>query len=217
MTGCTATMCCGVRPSISFAWAPTATIRPVFWFTATMEGSLMTMPRPFTYTSVLAVPRSMPISFEKRPSILSLYLRSLSMKLIGYSGEVLDKLAVRDKFSASVFARDDLNAALRHRFFGNNETLRDTEKIGVGKFFPRAGVAVVIEDLDIVLFQKFVEAVGFSFYVSVAARYRNEMHRKGRHFERPHNSRFVGEHFDDFCHKAPRANAIGTHDNGLFL
>jgi len=32
---------------------------------ATTDGSLMIMPRPLTYTRVLVVPRSMPISREK--------------------------------------------------------------------------------------------------------------------------------------------------------
>src|SRR6266508_5114624 len=35
---------------------------------ATIEGSFMTMPSPRTYTRVLAVPRSMARSLEKRPA-----------------------------------------------------------------------------------------------------------------------------------------------------
>jgi hypothetical protein len=35
---------------------------------ATHEGSLMTIPFPFTLTSVLAVPRSIPISSENKPN-----------------------------------------------------------------------------------------------------------------------------------------------------
>ena len=55
----------GVRPIIRFASAPTARGRPSLMSTATTEGSLSTMPRPRTYTSVLAVPRSTAMS---RPS-----------------------------------------------------------------------------------------------------------------------------------------------------
>ena len=59
-----------VRPSISFASAPTARTRSTpcasFW-TATTEGSLRTMPRPRWYTTVLAVPRSIARSLENIP------------------------------------------------------------------------------------------------------------------------------------------------------
>src|SRR5881296_589444 len=58
----------GVRPSISFASLPTASTFPVFWLIATMEGSLTTIPFPFAKTIVLAVPRSIARSFEKRLS-----------------------------------------------------------------------------------------------------------------------------------------------------
>src|SRR3989304_3969873 len=51
----------GVRPSISRASWPTATMLLSRWATATTDGSLMTMPRPFTYTRQFAVPRSTPI------------------------------------------------------------------------------------------------------------------------------------------------------------
>ena len=50
----------GVRPIISRASSPTATIR-LSSETATTLGSVMTMPLPLTYTRTLAVPRSMPI------------------------------------------------------------------------------------------------------------------------------------------------------------
>src|SRR5689334_9007204 len=64
--GLMATMLPGVRPSISFASLPTASTSPVFLLIATIEGSLTTMPLPFAYTSVFAVPRSMARSEEKR-------------------------------------------------------------------------------------------------------------------------------------------------------
>src|SRR3954470_13468694 len=59
-----ATMFPGVRPSISFASLPTASTSPVVLLIATMEGSFTTMPLPFAYTSVLAVPRSIAKSLE---------------------------------------------------------------------------------------------------------------------------------------------------------
>ena len=53
----------GVRPSIRLASRPIPLILPVAFSMATTEGSLSTMPSPFTYTRVLAVPRSTAISF----------------------------------------------------------------------------------------------------------------------------------------------------------
>ena len=61
-------MFAGVRPTIRLASAPMASTRFDFASIATTEGSLMTMPRSRTWTSVFAVPRSMPMSREKRPS-----------------------------------------------------------------------------------------------------------------------------------------------------
>ena len=66
LRGRTAVMEPGVLPIISLASVPTATTLGglYFWSTATTEGSLMTMPLPFTKTRVLAVPKSIPISSE---------------------------------------------------------------------------------------------------------------------------------------------------------
>src|ERR1017187_9969471 len=64
--GLMATMLPGVRPSISFASLPTASTSPLFLLMATMDGSLTTMPLFLANTSVLAVPRSMARSDEKR-------------------------------------------------------------------------------------------------------------------------------------------------------
>ena len=63
-----ATMSAGVRPSIRRASVPTASTCPVRLLTATTDGSLTTMPRPRTWTSVLAVPRSMPTSADQIPN-----------------------------------------------------------------------------------------------------------------------------------------------------
>src|ERR1700722_1398874 len=56
----------GVRPIIRLASAPTARGRPSLMSTATTDGSLSTMPRPRTYTNVLAVPRSTAMSRPRR-------------------------------------------------------------------------------------------------------------------------------------------------------
>src|SRR4029450_954849 len=70
-----ATMLPGVRPSISLAAFATASTRFVILLIATMDGSLTTMPLPFAYTSVLAVPRSIARSFE---SGLNSFLRLIT-------------------------------------------------------------------------------------------------------------------------------------------
>src|SRR5581483_1494057 len=59
-----ATMLPGLRPSISLASLPTASISPVFLLMATIEGSSTTMPLPRAKTKVLAVPKSMARSLE---------------------------------------------------------------------------------------------------------------------------------------------------------
>src|SRR5580704_17197221 len=64
--GLMATTFPGVRPSISFASRPTATTSPLFLLIATIEGSLTTIPLPFEYTSVFAVPRSIARSEENK-------------------------------------------------------------------------------------------------------------------------------------------------------
>src|SRR5580765_836709 len=64
--GLIAVMLPGVRPSISLASMPTASMRPLTLFRATMDGSLTTMPRPRAKTQVFAVPRSIARSWEKR-------------------------------------------------------------------------------------------------------------------------------------------------------
>ena len=70
-SGRTAMMLAGVRPTIRLASAPMASTRLVLASMATTDGSLMTIPRSRTWTSVLAVPRSIPMSREKRPRIRS--------------------------------------------------------------------------------------------------------------------------------------------------
>ena len=57
----------GVRPSIRLASIPTAWTSPLRESTATTLGSDSTMPRPRTYTRVLAVPRSTAISRPPKP------------------------------------------------------------------------------------------------------------------------------------------------------
>src|SRR5262249_54261942 len=62
--GLIATMLPGVRPSISLASLPTASILPLTLLIATIDGSLTTIPFPRAYTQVLAVPRSIARSLE---------------------------------------------------------------------------------------------------------------------------------------------------------
>ena len=57
----------GVRPSMRFASTPTACTSPERVSMATTEGSERTMPRPRTYTSVFAVPRSTAMSRLPKP------------------------------------------------------------------------------------------------------------------------------------------------------
>ena len=57
----------GVRPSIRLASMPTACTSAVRESMATTDGSESTIPRPRTYTSVLAVPRSTAMSRPPMP------------------------------------------------------------------------------------------------------------------------------------------------------
>ena len=66
-SGLTAFILSGVLPSISFASYPVARISLVFISNATTEGSFKIIPFPFRVTSILAVPKSIPISFEPNP------------------------------------------------------------------------------------------------------------------------------------------------------
>lgn len=52
----------GVLPSILLASCPTAKTSPVKLSTATTDGSLSTIPLPFTNARTVAVPKSIPIS-----------------------------------------------------------------------------------------------------------------------------------------------------------
>ena len=63
-SGRTATMLPGVRPMTSLASIPTYRTVSLRVSTATTDGSRMMIPLPFMKIRVLAVPRSIPISFE---------------------------------------------------------------------------------------------------------------------------------------------------------
>jgi hypothetical protein len=69
-----------------FASAPIARTFLVFASIATTLGSLMTMPRSRTWTSVFAVPRSIPISRENRPRKESRMLRAWLLTRVGPPG-----------------------------------------------------------------------------------------------------------------------------------
>src|SRR5688500_3936474 len=62
--GLIATMLPGVRPSMSFASFPTASILPLTLLIATIDGSLTTVPFPRASTQVLEVPRSIARQLE---------------------------------------------------------------------------------------------------------------------------------------------------------
>ena len=66
--GRTAWMWLGVRPIMRLASDPTASTAPLRVLIATTEGSFRTTPRPRTYTSVFAVPRSTAMSRPRNPS-----------------------------------------------------------------------------------------------------------------------------------------------------
>ncbi len=72
LSGRIATMLPGVRPIIFLASEPTARMPPVLVFTATTEGSFRTIPLPLTYTSVLAVPRSIAMSRPMNDRLLAM-------------------------------------------------------------------------------------------------------------------------------------------------
>ena len=69
----------GVRPIMRRASPPTAMMEWVRSSSATTEGSCSTMPLPLTYTRMLAVPRSMPMSLEKKAKLKSPYLRRFAL------------------------------------------------------------------------------------------------------------------------------------------
>ncbi len=75
LSGRTATMLPGVRPIIFLASAPTARMPPVLVLMATTDGSLRTIPRPLTYTSVLAVPRSTAMSRPMNDMLFAMRIR----------------------------------------------------------------------------------------------------------------------------------------------
>ncbi len=71
LSGRMATISPGVLPSIRLASSPTAKTMLVPALTATTDGSRRTIPWSFTMTSVLAVPRSIPMSLaNQRPKSL---------------------------------------------------------------------------------------------------------------------------------------------------
>src|ERR1700691_3545269 len=81
--GLIATMLPGVRPSISLASLPTASTSPVFLLSATMDGSLTTMPLPLANTKVFAVPKSMARSDENRLNRERRFIKDVRYELEG--------------------------------------------------------------------------------------------------------------------------------------
>ena len=87
LRGRMASMEAGVLPIISFATLPTARPSRRTWlvpaFTATTDGSLITMPLPLTQTRVFAVPRSIPRSVENFPTTELIQLCAIRKSNIG--------------------------------------------------------------------------------------------------------------------------------------
>jgi hypothetical protein len=73
-------MLAGVRPSMSWASWPTASMLPFEVLNATIDGSLRTMPRPWAKTQVLAVPRSIARSVENMEAKLMVYARQRTIR-----------------------------------------------------------------------------------------------------------------------------------------
>ena len=74
-----ATMLPGVRPIMPLASEPTAKTAPVSFRIATTDGSRSTIPFPFKCTKVLAVPKSIPMSWEKPPNKFHFMLKIYSL------------------------------------------------------------------------------------------------------------------------------------------
>src|SRR3954469_20053014 len=75
-----ATMLPGVRPIMRLASVPTARMPLLLVLIATTEGSLSTIPRPRTYTSVLAVPRSTAMSRPRNVIALLIWNEHLPVR-----------------------------------------------------------------------------------------------------------------------------------------
>src|ERR1700761_5626430 len=86
----------GVRPIMRLASAPTATICPLLGLSATTDGSFSTMPRPRTYTSVFAVPRSTAMSRPRNVSALLIGNGNLPIRALSGTAE---KMGYRADFS----------------------------------------------------------------------------------------------------------------------
>src|SRR6202171_831619 len=106
LRGRMATISAGVRPSIFRASVPTERTTLLGFDIATTEGSLRTMPWPRTCTSVLAVPRSIPMSEDQSPRTESITLIS------GSRGGRRRRVNCGDSFSSGVEVSREAGPAL---------------------------------------------------------------------------------------------------------
>src|SRR3989344_9703159 len=83
--------------------------------------------------------------------------------------ESLDYLAVGHKCRIPVRPLAHLQTTLREHLFGNDKPNRNADELCIGELLSRADVAFVVENIDIVLAQKLVRAVGFRRDVLIAA------------------------------------------------
>src|SRR4051812_11934982 len=123
---------------MTFASFPTATTWPVFSFRVTTDGSLMTMPRPRTYTSVFAVPKSMPMSLEKSELREK---RFLAMMLLRSCREH-EELLARDEPGIAGAAVRGFYLARLERALTDDDAGGDADKVGVRELFACARIAV---------------------------------------------------------------------------
>src|SRR3989344_1982666 len=203
-SGLTATKCPGVLPSICLARVPTATTWPVFWLTATTDGSVTTMPLPRKYTSVLAVPRSTPISLDM--SGRNLFLSCLIIYQRGY------ELGESPMRRGAALTQNAFKLAFGKRFLRDNHAQRYADKVAVRKLFPRARVAVVPQHFDARSVQFAVQLLGLFLHFGVIAEL-YQMHGKRRDFVRPNQTLIIRQRLDHRTHQPRGADAVAAHNH----
>src|SRR3990167_9520008 len=200
--GFTATRCAGVRPSMSRAAVPTATTWPVFWLTATTDGSVTTMPLPRKYTSVLAVPRSTPISLDM--SGRNLFLSCLIIYQRGY------ELGESPMRRGAALTQNAFKLAFGKRFLRDNHAQRYADKVAVRELFPRARVAVVPQHFDARSVQFAVQLLRLLLHFGIIAEL-YQMHGKRRDFVRPHQTLIIRQRLYNRTHQPRGADAVAAH------
>ena len=94
-------------------------------------------------------------------------------------------------FGAAAAALYALKLALCKRFLRDNDAQRNADKVAVGKLFPRARVAVVLQRLNTGQGKLTVQLLRFFLHFGVIAKL-YQMHGKRRDSLRPHETLAVG-------------------------